>query len=236
MVSKDFNPPISHPLYFIRKGLYNKINLYAPQMSGNLLDFGCGAKPYKDLFVNTSEYIGLDFESEGHIHINEQIDFYYDGINIPFEDNRFDSIFTSEVFEHVFELEKILPEIARVLKVNGKILITCPFVWEEHEIPNDFARYTQFALKSMLENNGFRILTIDKNGHFILALHQLFILYLNDFWLNKVYLFSNFIFFKKIIRQVVVPFFNFLFLLIEPIFPKSEKLYLNNIILAEKIS
>ena len=234
MVPKDFHPPVSHPMYFIRKGLFNKISLYSPQLSGRLLDFGCGAKPYKDLFTSVSEYIGLDYASEGHSHADENIDFFYDGKTIPFPDNSFDSVFSSEVFEHVFSLQEILPEISRIIKPGGKLLVTCPFAWEEHEIPVDYARYTRFALQDMLEKNGFIVRITDKNGHFVMALHQLFIVYLNYSWIDKVWGLSRIPLFKKIVRQVLVPLLNYAFLLFEPIWPKSDKMYLNTIILAEK--
>ena len=234
MVPKDFHPPVSHPMYFIRKGLFNKISLYSPQLSGRLLDFGCGAKPYKDLFTSVSEYIGLDYASEGHSHADENIDVFYDGKTIPFPDNSFDSIFSSEVFEHVFSLQEILPEISRIIKPGGKLLVTCPFAWEEHEIPVDYARYTRFALQDMLEKNGFIVRITDKNGHFVMALHQLFIVYLNYSWIDKVWGLSRVPLFKKIVRQVLVPLLNYAFLLSEPIWPKSDKMYLNTIILAEK--
>ncbi len=235
MVPKDFNPSVSHPLYFIRKGLYNKIKQYSSNLNGRLLDFGCGAKPYQSLFTNVIEYIGVDYNSEGHSHTNETIDFYYDGKTLPFNNDEFDSLFSSEVFEHVFNLQEILPELNRVMKTGGKLLFTCPFAWEEHEIPNDYARYTQFALKDLLEKNGFKIMMVDKNGHYISTLHQHFIVYLNDHWLHKVIFFSKFNFFKKIVRQLFVPLLNYLFLLFEPLWPKVSTMYLNTIILAEKI-
>jgi len=235
MVPKDFNPPLSHPLYLIRKGLLRKISLYSPQLSGRLLDFGCGAKPYEPLFTNVSEYTGLDYDSEGHSHKDEHVDVYYDGITIPFANETFDSLFSSEVFEHVFTLPAILPEINRVMKKGGKMLITCPFAWEEHEIPVDYARYTRFALRDMLEKNGFRVITTDKNGHFIAALHQLFVVYIAGSWIDKVWGLSKINLFKKAVRQLLIPFLNGLFLLFEPLWPKSDKMYLNTIILAEKI-
>jgi hypothetical protein len=114
------------------------------------------------------------------------------------------------------------------------MLLTCPFAWEEHEVPADYARYTRFALHDLLNRNGFTITSTDKNGHFISTLHQLFIVYLNDQWLHKVWLISRFELFKKIIRQLVVPGLNLGFLLFEPIWPKSETLYLNTILLVEK--
>lgn len=236
MVNKDFNPRLSHPLYFIRKGLYNNISEIASNFKGKLLDFGCGAKPYKELFVNVDEYVGVDFNSEGHSHKDEVIDFYYNGEVLPFENNTFDSIFTSEVFEHVFNLKNILNELNRVLKIDGRVLITCPFVWEEHEIPNDYARYTQFALKNLISNAGFEIIEFKKSGNTLQAIHQLFIVYINDFWLNNVYFFSKFNLFKKIVRQLLVPFLNILFYFLQNLFPKNDKLYLNNILLIRKIS
>lgn len=236
MVPKDYNPSFSHPLYYIRKGLYNKISLYSRELNGRLMDFGCGSKPYQSLFTNVTEYIGLDYAGEGHSHEQESIDVYYDGKTIPFENETFDSVLSSEVFEHLFALQQLLPEIARVTKKGGKFLITCPFVWEEHEIPVDYARYTRFALQDMLEKNGFEIEVIDKNGHFLLALHQLFVLYIHDHWLHKVWFFSKFSLFRKLVRHMVVPFLNGSFRLLEPLLPKSDKLYLNTIVLARKKS
>eukprot|EP01136_Pigoraptor_vietnamica_P003979 Opistho-1_new@33884 len=234
MVPKDYNPPVSHPLYYIRKGLYNKISLYSRELNGRLMDFGCGSKPYQSLFTNVTEYVGLDYAGEGHSHEQESIDVYYDGKTIPFENESFDAVLSSEVFEHLFALQHLLPEIARVTKKGGKLLITCPFVWEEHEIPVDYARYTRFALKDMLEENGFEIEVIDKNGHFLSALHQLLVLYIHDFWLNRVWFFSRITVFRKLIRHIFVPLLNILFRLVEPILPRSDKLYLNTIVLARK--
>ncbi len=235
MVSEGFNPTLRNPLYFIRKGLYLKIKQYSSSLSGRLLDFGCGAKPYKSLFTNVSDYVGVDYDSTGHSHSNEEIEFFYDGHTLPFKDQEFDSMFTSEVFEHIFNLPEILSELNRVLKPGGKLLLTCPFVWEEHEVPVDYARYTHFALEDLLQKNGFKIVVKDKSGNTTQAIHQLFINYLAYEWLHKVVFFSRFNFFKKIIRQLVIPCLNALYLLFEPIWPKSEKLYLNNIILAEKL-
>src|SRR5262245_45614230 len=120
-VSKQFKPSRTNPFYFIRRSLYDKIKQLAPHLHGRLLDFGCGSKPYESRFTNSNEYIGLDFESEGHSHANENIDVIYDGKRIPFDDEHFDSVFSSEVFEHIFNLEEVIPEIKRVLKKQGKI-------------------------------------------------------------------------------------------------------------------
>lgn len=230
MVNREFNPSIIHPYYFIRKNLYRKIGEYADQLKGDLLDFGCGSKPYKSLFRQATSYTGVDFENPGHPHVYEQIDYFYDGKRLPFEGGRFDCIFCSEVFEHLFNLDEILPELNRVLKPGGKMLITCPFVWPEHEKPHDFARYTVFALKSMLENNGFETLVIDKAGDFFTAIYQIRMVYLNDVCIPKLSL----PFLVKTARITVIPLSNLAGLLFHKLLPENKDLYLNNIVLAQK--
>ena len=50
----------------------------------------------------------------------------YDGLKIPFSDNTFDVIFSSNVFEHVANMPKMILELDRVLKIDGKIICIMP--------------------------------------------------------------------------------------------------------------
>ena len=234
-VSKQFRPSRTNPFYFIRRALYQKVKLLAPELNGRLLDFGCGSKPYESLFINANEYIGLDFNSEGHSHTNENIDVIYDGKKIPFNDEHFDSVFSSEVFEHIFNLEEIIPEIKRVMKTQGKILITCPFVWNEHEVPIDFARYTPFALKHLLEKNGFEVLVLDKSGDFTMAVYQMRMVYFNQHFIPSFPLLGKLKFFRTNVPPLINPILNLWFSFWHRILPKRRDLYLNNIVLAKKL-
>lgn len=235
-IAKDFYPGLFHPYYFIRRRLYNKIAEHASFLKGDLLDFGCGAKPYKHLFDHCHSYIGVDFEGAGHNHAQEQIDVFYDGKSLPFETERFDSIFCSEVFEHLFNLDEILKELNRVIKTGGNILITCPFAWPEHEKPYDFARYTRFALESLLERNGFKLVKVDKSGNFFLAVHQLRVLYVYQYVCAKFSIRNKTPFLSKAARSIFVPIMNIWGLLADAILPSNKDFYLNNVILAQKIS
>ena len=122
-VKYEFNPNIFYSGYILRKKLLLAINKYSGFMQGKMMDFGCGSKPYKSLF-NVNEYVGVDYQGQGHSHENEQIDVFYDGVSLPFPDNYFDSVFSTEVFEHVFNLEEMILEIKRVMKPGAKILVT----------------------------------------------------------------------------------------------------------------
>ena len=233
-IPKSFRPGLNNPFYIIRRALLKKVSEYAPQLSGKLLDFGCGSKPYQFLFTNTSEYIGLDYEGEGHSHVNEKVDVYYDGEKIPFANESFDSVFTSEVFEHVFNIDEILPEICRVMKKGGKILITCPFVWHEHEVPVDYARYTQFALKHLLEKHGFSILSLDKSGDFTSAGYQMRMVYVSEHFIPSLPLLGKSKFFRTSIAPGLYFLLNSWYSFKHWLLPKRKDWYLNNIVLAQK--
>ena len=109
-VKNNFFPGKKHPLFIIRNGIVQKVQQYQHHMYGHMLDFGCGAKPYKTLFKNVSAYTGVDYQGDGHSHADEDIEFYYDGKVLPFGDSSFDCIFSTEVFEHIFNLPEILLE------------------------------------------------------------------------------------------------------------------------------
>lgn len=235
-IPKNFNPSLSSPYYFIRKFLLKKIAEYSKHLQGNLLDFGCGTKPYKSLFNHVNSYTGIDFENPGHSHANEQIDVFYDGKKIPFADNEFDSVLSSEVFEHIFNLEEVVVELHRVLKPGGKMLITCPFVWNEHEVPHDYARYTQFALKNLLERNGFKVLIADKSGDFATTLHQMKMVYISEHFLQSIFIIGKLKFITSNIRSPLMFLCNGTFLLCHKLLPKRKDLYLNNIFIVEKVS
>jgi SAM-dependent methyltransferase len=44
----------------------------------------------------------------------------------PFDDCMFDGVFAGEIIEHIFDIDKMLSEIARVLKPNGVFVVTTP--------------------------------------------------------------------------------------------------------------
>jgi SAM-dependent methyltransferase len=217
-----------NPFFIIRRALYQSIKKEAEKLSGDILDFGCATKPYQYLFKNAKSYIGLDIENEGHLHENEGVDVFYDGKTIPFEDAHFDAIFTSEVFEHVFDIDEIIPEIKRVLKPGGKMLVTVPFAWNEHEVPNDFGRYTSFGIQHLLHKHGFKVLNYKKSGHFAAVIAQLVPMYVHALTTtNNKYidLLRNFLLISPFMILGVI--FSF-------ILPRNYSLYFNNVVLVEK--
>ena len=225
--------------YLPRKELLKFIHSHALEITGKVLDIGCGEKPYENLFL-VDEYIGIDIENSGHKHTHSKVDIFYDGVNLPFADASIDSILCFEVLEHVFEPEKLLEEMYRVLKPGSKILLTTPFIWNEHEVPYDYGRYTFFGLNHLFIKKGFKVNNQKRILSGISLIVVLISLFVRDgqeklkklFPENKI---------GKIGKGMVYLLFRPVFIVfnivgsITLLLPKNERFYFNNGILAEKI-
>jgi SAM-dependent methyltransferase len=216
---------LTNPFFHARLGLEKGIRSSAHYLSGSLLDVGCGAKPYQQLF-RYSDYIGLDTDNSGHDHKNENVDVYYDGKTFPFENDTFNSVLCNQVLEHVFEPDLLLSEVHRVLKDKGTCLFTVPFIWDEHEQPFDYARYSSFGLKYIFEKNGFEILFQAKLVNDLRVVAQL----LNAY----IYKLSRSIPIVKQLTMVLVMFPINVFGILLSVFPSNPDLYLDNLIVARK--
>lgn len=215
-----------NPFYFARKGLYQNISNLSHYIKGDTLDIGCGQKPYEKLF-NASQYIGLELDTFEN-RKNKKSDYFYDGKSFPFHNTEFESVIVSQVFEHVFNPDSFLNEIHRVLKPGGTLLITVPFVWDEHEQPHDFARYTSFGLRHILEKSGFEIVEHRKSVCDIRVIFQL----LNGYIYKKTV--TKNIYANMFITAFLMSPVNIVGELFSKVLPKNEDLYLDNVILLKK--
>ncbi|MFO1525295.1 MAG: class I SAM-dependent methyltransferase [Turneriella sp.] len=232
MTNKEFLPNFLfvfvNPFFITRRYLYKNIEHVARQIGrGKLLDIGCGTKPYESFF-QVEAYVGLDYRKEGK-NQNLKADVFYDGGKFPFKKGEFDSALATEVLEHVFEPDLFMSEIYRILKPGGLCIMTVPFLWDEHEQPYDYARYTSFGLRALVEKHGFEVVEQIKTGNFVSALGQLFCTYLYYYFSRNRLLYA-------IARPLVFAPLQIFTLLFAQIFPKHQGLYLDNIILIKKKS
>jgi SAM-dependent methyltransferase len=216
-----------NPFYFARKGLAEGIRIYGKFITGKTLDVGCGQKPYASV-VQSSAYIGLEIDTPEN-RKNKKADIFYDGHHFPFVSSSFDSLLANQVFEHVFNPGEFLHEVNRVLTIDGTLLLTVPFVWDEHEQPFDYARYSSFGLQSLLRDYGFEIVSHRKSINDIRVIFQL----LNDYIYKKT-LTKN-VFINQCSVVLLMAPINLLGILSNLLLPKNNDLYLDNIILAKKV-
>ena len=208
-----------NPFYIARSGLSKNIEYFSKQLKGILLDVGCGSKPYEEFF-EIKKYVGLDIDTKIS-RSKKKADFFYKGKKFPLKSACFDSVICSEVIEHVFDPD-------RVLKKNGRLLISAPFIWDEHEQPYDYARYSSFGLKHLLKKNNFTIISAKKIGTDVSTIFQL----VNCYIYKIIEKYPRFL--RLLIIFLIMSTFNILGLLLGKILPKNKDFYLGNIFLVKK--
>jgi hypothetical protein len=130
----------------------------------------------------------------------------------------------------MFLNQKCFWESYRVLKKGGRLLLTTPFMWEEHEQPYDFGRYSSFGLRAILERNGFEIIEHRKTLNDFRAIFQLL-----NCQVRKLVKFRN----KKlkfIFYIVCFGILNTLGGIFYFLLPKNDSFYIDNVVLAQKTS
>lgn len=168
--------------YYVRTSILKAVLKYRSQLSGTLLDIGCGKMPYRNLFLqpegNITKYIGLDLQ-QAVTEAYNTADLLWDGKTIPMEAGSVDSVLLTEVLEHCFTPEDVLQEAHRVMKKDGAVLATVPFLWPLHDVPYDEYRYTPFSLEKLFQNSGFSRIEITALGGWNASLGQMMGLWLN---------------------------------------------------------
>lgn len=111
---------------------------------------------YKNISVGEMHLDALDYaKSYG---IEER--YCFNILNTPFE-NEFDCICAFDVVEHIEDDKLCIQNIHKMLKKEGKLAISVPafnFLWSRHDVDlGHKRRYTKKTMKSLLENNGFKI-------------------------------------------------------------------------------
>lgn len=153
-----------------------------------VLDLGCGVKPYEVLFPFVKKYVGFDIEP------HSRVDFVGYNWDLPFQDNEFDALISTQVLEHTAKIQETVQEIRRVVKNGGLIYISVPLTFPEHGIPYDFYRFTRYGLMEVFKD--FEIIKIEPHNGYIATLFRLWNAFLNyipgaRFFLFPIFFINN---------------------------------------------
>lgn len=162
VIDERIKPRMWQWAYLGMKPLLREIKNFSKLAEKNnarkILDLGCGVKPYASLFSFAEKFLGLDAVQ------NERVDLVGFAWDIPCEDNEFDALISTQVLEHTAKIPETVREIRRVVKNGGLIFISVPLTFPEHEIPQDYYRFTRYGLMEILK--GFDIIkVVPLNGY-----------------------------------------------------------------------
>lgn len=145
---------------FINNNLIERsIAWLAPELSGELLDVGCGQRPYARYFTHVKKQTACDFDGK-----RGPADFECPADRVPLPDASIDSILCTEVLEHVPTPDSVWREFNRLLRPGGKVLLTTPMYWPPHELPYDYYRYTENGLRRLASEAGFEVVKLIPRG------------------------------------------------------------------------
>ena len=136
---------------------------------GRTIDIGCGEQPFRSVFDGHVSRI-WGFEHKKTLHPNPSIEIYGSALDLPFRDAAFDTALCFQVLEHVPEPLRLIEEARRVLRPGSHLILTAPHIWNVHEMPHDYFRFTCYGLTHLLDKAGFEVVEVrPMAGYFVTA-------------------------------------------------------------------
>jgi len=167
-----------------------------------VLDAGAGEARFRRDFER-QRYVAVDNGVGDSSWDYSQLDVVGDLLDLPLADGCCGALLNIVVLEHTAEPHRVIRELGRVLAAGGRMLLVVPLIWELHQTPHDYFRFTRYGLEHMLSTAGLRISRLAPVGGF--------------FWLVGRYSFYFLKFWRKGFRVVFLPFLAPLFGILIPL-------------------
>jgi len=178
-----------------------------------ILDVGAGSMRYKK-YCNHLNYESQDFQ-EGSFDFNNSklgyeidnnknsncykhneyeygsIDILCDLINIPRSDKEYDVILCTEVLEHIYNPAAAINEFSRLLKPNGKLIITSPVGCIRHMDPHFYSHgLSDRWFEKSKDLYGFTNIEIKQDGDYysFLSYEIARFAYFSNFFIKLIFL------------------------------------------------
>lgn len=126
--------------------------LSACETSPHVVDLGAGTTPYLPIFEQwNANYVACDIDAGD----NGEVVLMKPGQRIDIPDDFADIVASFQVLEHVWDIDWYLAEARRLLRNDGKLLLSTHGTWLYHPHPTDFRRWTRDGLITEIESRGF---------------------------------------------------------------------------------
>lgn len=158
------------PVALEDRSIRSAMKLASAYARGLTVDVGCGLKPYQDVFAGRiTAYLGVDIDPP----TATAADVCGDSLALPIKSAIADTVVSNQTIEHVRSPERFMSEVARILKPKGVAIITAPFVWCLHRKPEDYYRFTRYALEHLCRESGLEVLELRERHGAYAAIGQM---------------------------------------------------------------
>lgn len=135
--------------------LLSAIERARPHALGDLLDMGCGAKPFAPLFTgHVRRYWGTDLSKSRYLS-DARLDAFARAEAQPFRDGSFDTVVGFSMLTYLPEPARMIEEAHRVLRPGGTLILEFTQMVPLHDEPWDFFRFTRHGAEYLLRRGGF---------------------------------------------------------------------------------
>lgn len=138
-----------------------------------VINLGSGDSELPQWLITNNFLINLDYPNTNSKYTKKP-DVFGDACSLPVKGESIDNVLLLEVVEHVPDERKALAEIKRVLKPQGLLYLSVPFIYPVHDAPCDYRRLTIYGLRNLLTLYGFKIVLEKHHGNSFLVAMQLF--------------------------------------------------------------
>lgn len=142
------------PHRFIDRRVYGR---FVPKNS-SVLDYGSGRGPYQH-FLSTK--LSVDYRC-ADIEQGIATDFKIHDAGLECG-SMFDVVIASDVLQHVVNVDQVFTDVRRVLSADGIFIASTPFIYPECDF-NDYWRWSEFGISTLLEANGFEVIETIRRG------------------------------------------------------------------------
>lgn len=140
-------------------------NFYSKKITvhGNVIEFGATPNSNKNfIHIMKKKKIERIFYSDKHIKNKDIINADLNK-NISIKKNFFNTVLLFNVLEHITDTENAKNQISKILKKNGLLIGSSPFLYRFHAAPSDYLRFTK-PYFNQLFNKSFKIIKIENVG------------------------------------------------------------------------
>ena len=151
----------------VREIIESEVKAAAAAMAAGqvVLDAGAGEARHRRYFAR-GRYVALDAGTGDRAWDYSRLDIQGDLERLPLKPGSVDRILCMVVLEHTRNPRQVLTEFVRVLKPGGTLHMVVPFLWEEHQAPRDYLRFTRYGVRLLADGLPLRIELLRPMGGF----------------------------------------------------------------------